>query len=525
MSQGSKLRRLFHHLGQSCRQEHGASTIEWIGLTAAVLVLVGSIIGYIDATNGGPIGPAISTALERLVFSLEGGGGGAEGPGAPGGGSWQEEPGSIWDPLLGVASVVEKAVKAGASVVESIKGAWHALEDWWAEVRNREEKNFGDHVLGALIGVGEKLTELVGGVFTLAGDVVSAINPLDSRSAGDVVGKYVDGIKAFVEGLGDDPLRTLAALIIDPEDWEAGRYGQVFGQAIVEIAMLFLPDEAAKLSKIDKYTPDELVSLLNRIDKLTPEEAARVLKAADNLTPDEVARLVRRMDEITPETAAKLAEFLNTLDHLTPDEIAKALDAYKLLKNKGVKGVDDVFNNLLKSNENNYLGYLQELDEAAQMIRQGNTVLEMGNEIRVLESGRRLQVDLEFMTPDGIRVIQESKAGQKLVLDADLKDQLNRLAQYVDEFGEIDYAQLKFTGQTISKPTLEYASELGIRVYDSNGKLLNYEGLLEHGFAVETDMFGAPLPSSQRLVPSWGQWWVWAVTRSPVVRAVPVLGG
>jgi len=182
------------------------------------------------------------------------------------------------------------------------------------------------------------------------------------------------------------------------------------------------------------------------------------------------------------------------------------VEAYRTLKNQGVNGADDVFNNLVKSNKNNYQGYFQELDEAATMIENGNTVTHMGSDMFTLKNGRRIQVDMEFKTPEGLRIAQESKAGQSLYLTEGFKDQLNRIAQYADESG-LDYAQIKFTGETISKPALEHAGKLGIRVYDSSGNLLNMQ-YLPKNIKIDTDMFGRPLvPSgSRRLIPSFSEW-------------------
>ena len=276
-------------------EERGNETVEWLGLSVVIVILLLAVVGYVSASGGGQIGSAVVDGMESMITAIGGGGvsTGGDGAGTVPGVEGGDPPGVVL-PSIGIPSAVAGGADAG--------GGDTGGGGFWGQVG------------GFFVGIGEGVVDTVVGIGTLAWDVVR-VGPI----TGDIYGwidpegqqAVYDKYSALLEAIISNPGDVLYAMV-EPivTDWEEGRYGEAVGRSVFEIALFFVPgDEAGKagvVARIDALTPDEMASALARLDALTPDEAASILARLDAMTPDEVADLVTRLERMTPEELERL---------------------------------------------------------------------------------------------------------------------------------------------------------------------------------------------------------------------------
>lgn len=139
------------------RREDGVSTIEWIGLAATILVLLGAVAAYIIASNGGPVGPAVAGEIQQLILSL-----GPGGSGQPGNfpvGDTEPQPPSPEAPTLGVAQLVthlaDPSISAEPNILDDLRRFFGDEEE-----QDCESKHSGASLIGRMKKQGGKAKEL-----------------------------------------------------------------------------------------------------------------------------------------------------------------------------------------------------------------------------------------------------------------------------------------------------------------------------------------------------------------------------
>jgi hypothetical protein len=294
------------HLQTSLQQEQGIETIEWIAM-AAVIALVILGMGFVLLPGGQQVGQTVSDGILCWAGQIGGGGGGCGG-GLDGGGPPTGGSGNGGGGLPGGGSG-NGGGDAPPPVTTNDPGS-------------NDPPGFLGQVGGFFVGIGEGVVDTLAGIGTLVWDGIRGL-PI----TGDIYGIFDpagrDAVRAKYGQLWDafvnDPGGTLLAMgeaIIQPmiDDWNAGRYGEVFGRGIFEIGMIFVPgDEVGKagwIGRLDAMTPDEIIAALSKVDKLTPDEVAALLARIDRLTPDQAAQILAKADNLTPDQIAALTDII-----------------------------------------------------------------------------------------------------------------------------------------------------------------------------------------------------------------------
>ncbi|MCB0334830.1 MAG: hypothetical protein KDD62_00950 [Bdellovibrionales bacterium] len=245
--------KLPHKAGKKLRwsSECGTETIEWTATVAAILLLLAAV-GLSFNRQGALLGTTVVEQTENLLPSWTNNGAPTSGNALVKGGMTSGTDSATSDVATGQVSQGDVSTSKG--VIEYLGGVWRPIGDG------------------------------LSGVYTLGKDVVDFF---DADSHQEIVDKYSAGFAA----IADDPLGSLYAMFLEPVGTaiKEGHYAEAAGIATTELLLILVPgDEVARLSKLsrfDKFIPDELLAKIARGEKLTPEEAASLRR----LTPEEVA--------------------------------------------------------------------------------------------------------------------------------------------------------------------------------------------------------------------------------------------